>query len=177
VADALPALRDAVPNLRLVLVGGPRVETDLLRTHDGVEVLDYVHELYRHLAACDVAVSHGGLATTMELTALRRPFLYFPLRDHFEQNVHVRHRLERHGAGRYMDFDATGPAELAAAVAEELERDLDYAPVPVDGAARAARLVAELLEQPPVFRRTPPGSTRPWSLPTPVPSSSPSPAR
>ena len=41
----------------------------------------------------------------MELAAARRPFLYFPLRDHFEQNRHVRHRLERYGAGRYMDYD------------------------------------------------------------------------
>ena len=31
----------------------------------------------------------------MELTANQRPFLYFPLRHHFEQNFHVRHRLGR----------------------------------------------------------------------------------
>jgi hypothetical protein len=31
--------------------------------------------------------------------ALRRPFLYFPLRHHFEQSFHVRHCPERHGAG------------------------------------------------------------------------------
>ena len=43
----------------------------------------------------------------MELAAARRPFLYFPLRNHFEQNRHVRHRLERYGAGRYMDYDAS----------------------------------------------------------------------
>jgi pimeloyl-ACP methyl ester carboxylesterase len=39
----------------------------------------YVHELYRHLAACDLAVVQGGLTTCMELTANRRPFLYLPL--------------------------------------------------------------------------------------------------
>ena len=60
----------------------------------------YVPDLYRHLAACDLAVVQGGLTTTMELTAARRPFLYFPLRNHFEQNLHVAHRLDRHGAGR-----------------------------------------------------------------------------
>ena len=37
------------------------------------------------------------------------PFLYFPLRHHFEQNFHVRHRLERYGAGRRMDFDTDAP--------------------------------------------------------------------
>ena len=59
----------------------------------------------------------------------RRPFLYFPLRHHFEQNFHVRHRLERHGAGRRMDFDADGPDEIAAAIAEEIGRETDYRPV------------------------------------------------
>ena len=76
-----------------------------LPQHDGLEVRAYVHHLYRHLAACDLAVVQGGLTTTMELTANRRPFLYFPLRHHFEQNFHVRHRLDRYGAGRCMDFD------------------------------------------------------------------------
>ena len=66
----------------------------------------YVPNLYRHLAACDLAVVQGGLTTTMELTASRRPFLYFPLRHHFEQNIHVRHRLDRYGAGRRMDYDS-----------------------------------------------------------------------
>ena len=64
-----------------------------------------MHDLYRHLAACDLAIVQGGLTTAMELTANRRPFLYFPLRHHFEQNFHVRHRLERYRAGRRMDFD------------------------------------------------------------------------
>ena len=60
----------------------------------------YVHGLSRHLAACDVAVVQGGLTTCMELAAAKTPFVYFPLKRHFEQNLHVRHRLERYGAGR-----------------------------------------------------------------------------
>ena len=80
----------------------------------------YVHDLYRHLAACDLAVVQGGLTTSMELTANRRPFLYFPLRHHFEQNFHVRHRLERYGAGRCMDFESDGPERSRAAIAEEI---------------------------------------------------------
>ena len=105
----------------------------------------YVHNLYRQLAACDLAVVQGGLTTAMELTANRRPFLYFPLRHHFEQNFHVRHRLERYGAGRRMDFELDGPAEIAAAIAEEIGREVDYRPVETDGAARAAASIAELL--------------------------------
>jgi hypothetical protein len=80
----------------------------------------------------------------MELTANRRPFIYFPLKHHFEQNFHVRHRLERYGAGRPLDFDGSPPDAIAAAIAEEIDRDVDYRPVATDGAARAARLIAEL---------------------------------
>ena len=81
----------------------------------------------------------------MELTAARRPFLYFPLRHHFEQNFHVRHRLARYQAGRYMDYEGAGPADIAAAIACEIGRPTRYKPVETDGADRAAALIAELL--------------------------------
>jgi hypothetical protein len=81
----------------------------------------------------------------MELTAARRPFLYFPLRHHFEQNFHVRHRLDRYNAGRHMDYAATDPEALAAAIAAEIGSDVDYRPVETDGAERAAAMIAELL--------------------------------
>jgi hypothetical protein len=85
------------------------------------------------------------LTTSMELTAARRPFLYFPLRHHFEQNFHVRHRLKRYGAGRCMDFDDSTPAVIAAAISEEIGRQVDYRPVETDGATRAATRIADLL--------------------------------
>ena len=87
----------------------PAHRPETLPAHDGLEVRPYVHQLYRHLAACDLAVVQGGLTTSMELTANGRPFLYFPLRHHFEQNFHVHHRLERYGAGRRMDFEHETP--------------------------------------------------------------------
>jgi predicted glycosyltransferase len=145
VIAAFPEAKERVPNLRMIVVAGPRIEPESLPQHDGLEVRAYVHDLYRHLAACDLAIVQGGLTTAMELTANRRPFLFFPLRHHFEQNFHVRHRLDRYGAGRCMDFDTDGPAEIAAAIAEEIGRDVDYEPVETDGAARAAALIAELL--------------------------------
>ena len=145
VIAAFPEAKERVPDLRMVVVAGPRIDPESLPAHDGLEIRGYVHDLYRHLAVCDLAVVQGGLTTAMELTANRRPFLYFPLRHHFEQNFHVRHRLERHGAGRRMSFDTDGPAEIAAAIAEEIGRDVDYRPVATDGAERAAKLIAELL--------------------------------
>ncbi|MGH9036415.1 MAG: alpha/beta hydrolase, partial [Acidimicrobiia bacterium] len=87
----------------------------------------------------------GGLTTTMELTANRRPFLYFPLRHHFEQQFHVRHRLDRYGAGRCLEYDASPPEVIAEAMAAEIGRTVDYRPVETDGAARAAAMIAELL--------------------------------
>jgi hypothetical protein len=44
-----------------------------------------------------------------------------------------------------MDFERDGSSEIAAAIAEEIGREVDYRPVENDGAARAAGLIAELL--------------------------------
>ncbi len=142
---AFPAARERIPDLRMIVVAGPRIDPASLPSHAGLEVVPYVHNLYRHLAACDLAVVQGGLTTSMELTAQKRPFLYFPLRHHFEQNFHVRHRLERYGAGRCMDFDDSTPEVIAEAIAQEIGRDVDYRDVEIDGAARAARRLAELI--------------------------------
>ncbi len=133
-----------VPELRMIVVAGPRIDPDSLPQPEGLEIVAYVHNLYRHLAACDLAIVQGGLTTAMELTASRRPFLYFPLRHHFEQCMHVAHRLDRYGAGRRMDFDAADPDVIAQAIAEEIGRPVAYREVETDGARRAAAKLAEL---------------------------------
>ncbi|GAA1898000.1 alpha/beta fold hydrolase [Asanoa iriomotensis] len=143
VVDAFPAARRAVPGLRLVVVAGPRVD-HRIEPRDGIEIHGYVHRLHRMLAACDLAITHGGLTTTMTLTAHRRPFLYVPLRNHFEQNRHVRHRLDTYRAGRFVDYGQTDPDNLAVLMAAELAKRTDYRPVETDGAERAAALLAEL---------------------------------
>jgi UDP-N-acetylglucosamine:LPS N-acetylglucosamine transferase len=132
----------------MIVVAGPRIDPASLGVRDpvdGLEVRAYVDDLYRHLAACDLAVVQGGLTTAMELTAARRPFIYFPLRHHFEQQFHVAHRLDRYRAGRRMDFDHASPSVIAEAIAEEIGRSVDYRPVEADGARRAAQRIAELL--------------------------------
>ncbi len=145
VAAAYDEARRRVPGLRMVLVTGPRIDPAGVVVPPGVEVLGFVPDLDRLHAACDVAIVQGGLSTTMELTASGRPFLYFPLGHHFEQQVHVRHRLDRHGAGRCMDYRDADPTRIADALAEELARPVSYVGVPTDGAARAAQLVADLI--------------------------------
>ncbi len=145
VVEAYEASRARVPSLRMLVVTGPRLDPSAIRAGDGIEVHGFVPDLDLHHAACDVAVVQGGLSTTMELTAAGRPFLYFPLRHHFEQQLHVRHRLDRHGAGRAMDYATADPDAIAEALVEELAHPRSYAEVPSDGAERAASLVAEVL--------------------------------
>ncbi len=145
VIAAFPEANRLIPGLRMIVVAGPRIDPGSLPSHDGLEVHGYVHDLYRHLAACDLAVVQGGLTTTMELTAAGRPFIYVPLRHHFEQNFHVRHRLAQYGAGRCLPYEQTAPDALARAMAEEIARPVSYRPVETDGAARAAACLADLI--------------------------------
>jgi pimeloyl-ACP methyl ester carboxylesterase/predicted glycosyltransferase len=138
-----------VPGLRMVVVTGPRIDPESLTggrpTPPGLEMRPYVHDLWRHLSVCDLAVVQGGLTTTMELTASRRPFLYVPLRHHFEQQFHVRHRLDRYRAGRHVDYTETEPDLLAGLIAAEIGRPVDYLPVAGDGHRLAAARLSELL--------------------------------
>ncbi len=145
VMAAFPAAKKLIPGLRMIVVAGPRIDPESLPSADGLEVRGYVHDLHRHLAACDLAVVQGGLTTTMELTAAQRPFIYVPLRHHFEQNFHVPHRLAQYRAGRRLDYADLVPDVLARAMADEIERPVHYRPVEPDGAARAAALLAELI--------------------------------
>jgi len=145
VIEALPLARERVPGLHTVAVAGPRIDPASLPPADGLEVRGYVHELYRHLAACDVAVVQGGLTTTMELVAAQRPFVSIPLASHFEQRYHVRHRLDRYGAASWLDFDDASPEVLASAIADAYATEPSYRRIEPGGAAAAAALVAELL--------------------------------
>jgi pimeloyl-ACP methyl ester carboxylesterase len=144
-AEAFTLIASQVPETRLVLVGGPRLTEIEPAWGPRVEVRDYVPDLFEHHAAADLAIVQGGLTTTMELAALRTPFLYFPLRNHFEQQLHVARRLDRLGAGVRLDYDRTSPEALGAAMLEHLGKPVHSAEVPVDGTDRAARLIAALL--------------------------------
>ena len=146
VVAGVPHVQRLVDDLRVEVVCGPRIDPATLPACPGVTYHAYVPKLYRHLAACDLAVVQGGLTTCMELTANRVPFVYVPLRHHFEQNFHVHHRLQRYRAGRRMDYDeAADPDGLAKVVADQIGSPVDYLPVARDGAARAAEMIAELV--------------------------------
>jgi pimeloyl-ACP methyl ester carboxylesterase/predicted glycosyltransferase len=145
VAAAAPATRRAVDGLRFVIVTGPRIDPATLPRVDGVEYRPYVDRLYRHLAVADYAVVQGGLTTTMELAACKVPFIYVPLRNHFEQNFHVKARLDRYGAGHLVEYDDVDPDHIAGVIASEMGRTPVVRDVETNGAARAAALLADLL--------------------------------
>jgi predicted glycosyltransferase len=145
ILQAWPLARARLPELRMVLVAGPRIDPLSLGAPAGVEVSAFVPNLDRHLAACDLALVQGGLTTCMELAAAGTPFLYFPLKNHFEQNFHVAHRLDRYAAGRRLEFAASTPEMIADAMLAELQATVRFKPVEAHGAERAARMLAELL--------------------------------
>src|SRR5207253_1570068 len=145
--DSFPIVKRRVPNLRMIVVAGPRIDPASLPQAAGLEYRGYVHNLYEQFAACDLALVQGGLSTTMELVATGRPFLYFPLQRHFEQTFHVPHRLANYGVSdeARMDFSLATPECLAEQITRSLTRAPEYRPVESGGAERAARVIAELL--------------------------------
>jgi predicted glycosyltransferase len=146
IADAFPHMKREQPDLRLILVTGPRLEQVPFAPVDGLEIRPYVHNLFEHLACCDLALVQGGLSTCMELVATRRPFLSFPLARHFEQCVHVRRRLANYGADNAVDYHALSPRALAERALAAMHAPVRYTAVEVGGAARAAQLIADVIE-------------------------------
>jgi len=146
--DAFVRLRKQVPGARLLLVTGPRIDPRLLPDAEGMDKRGYVPDLFEHLACADAAVVQGGLSTTMELVATGRPFIYFPLRRHWEQQHFVTHRLHHYRAGLRMDYATTTADDLAAAMRTALAQNgtgPGYRKVPRGGADRAAARIAPLL--------------------------------
>jgi pimeloyl-ACP methyl ester carboxylesterase/UDP:flavonoid glycosyltransferase YjiC (YdhE family) len=147
IAAAFGLLRSSMPDAELLIVCGPRIDPSEFEGLRGARAVGYVHDLSRTLACCDLAVVQGGLSTTMELVANRRPFIYLPLRNHFEQNFHVAHRLRRYGAPTPTDYDEATPDRLARQMAERLRTRVEYAAVESGGAARAAGLIAPVMQR------------------------------
>ncbi len=144
--QAYPIVKEEIPDLRMVLVCGPRLPAASLSVPEEVEVREYVPELYEHFAACDLAIVHGGGTSTTELMALRRPFLFFPLEGHFEQQIHVANRLARHGAGIRLSYPQTTPQILAQHIISNIGKEVTWTPIATDGAQRAAQIINSILE-------------------------------
>jgi UDP-N-acetylglucosamine:LPS N-acetylglucosamine transferase len=143
--QSFPILRKTMPDLRMILVCGPRLSPESLNVPKEVEVKGYVPALFEHFAASDIVILQAGGTSTLELTALRRPFIYFPLEDHSEQEINVAERLRRHRAGTGMTYSKTSPEELAEQVISSLNREVKYSRIPTDGAQRATSKIKQFL--------------------------------
>ena len=138
-----PLAAQRLPGLRMVLVCGPRIDPAALDVPQGAERHGMVPELYKHLAVCDLAVVQGGGTTTLEITALRRPFLFFPIEGQSEQEVTIANRLARQRAGVRMTQRDMTPPLLADAIVGNIGREVLYAQIPADGTRRAAKIILE----------------------------------
>lgn len=145
ILQSYPIACRMLPDLRMILVAGPRIDLLSLQAPAGVEMRAFVPNLDRHLAACDLAVVQGGLTTCMELVAAGTPFIFFPLKNHFEQNYHVAHRLERYHAGHRMEFATSTPDMIALAMVDALRKRATFKAVEDGGARCAAGMLADLL--------------------------------
>jgi predicted glycosyltransferase len=144
-SKAYPIMKKEVPNLQMVLVCGPLLAQNSIQASDGIIVKGYVPELFKHLAAADLCIVTGGGTVTLELIALKKPFLYFPLEQHFEQEIDVATRCERFGAGVKMRYSETTPELLAEEALANMGKKVNYPPLPLDGAQNAAEIISQLI--------------------------------
>ena len=131
----------------MVVVAGPRIDPASFPRRDGLEVRAYVHELCRHLAACDLAIVQGGLDDLMELAASEAPLHLLPARatTSSSSSTCVTGSSATAPAGR-MDFATSSPPGARGKPSpRRSEREVAYRDVETDGAARAAALIAEVL--------------------------------
>jgi hypothetical protein len=60
-------------------------------------------------------------------------------------NVAVAQSCERHNAGIKMNFAKTSPRILAEKIVDNIDKEVNYAKIPVDGAWRAAEIINTIL--------------------------------
>lgn len=145
--EAYPLIRERANDARMLIVKGPRMGGDLGPVPDGVRVRDYVPRLHEHFAVADLAIVQGGGGTTLELAALRVPFLYFPLEGHSEQQRNVSAKLDRHGLGVRCALPKISPQTMADLALENLGRRPAHSGMSFDGCRNAARTIEENLER------------------------------
>jgi UDP:flavonoid glycosyltransferase YjiC (YdhE family) len=138
-------VKERIPDLHAVFVTGPRLSADSINLPKGIEVKGFIPRLYEHFAACDLAIVQGGATSTLELTALRRPFIYFPIEGHCEQ-ANVSRILTQRGAGVKLRLSKTTPELFADQIVKVLGTDVAYPDIPGDGAQKAAQFLVKLIE-------------------------------
>lgn len=143
--QAFQHLQKHLQNVHMVIVLGPRIPKDKTNIPKEIEVFGHYPKLYELFAACDVAVVQCGASSTTELSALRTPFIYFPIEKHFEQEL-VASRLARYKVGKRMSLKTTTPELLAEEIYHLYGNQTASGSMPVDGANKAADHILKVLD-------------------------------
>jgi predicted glycosyltransferase len=143
-AKAYPIIKKKIPDLHMVFICGPRLSAKSLNIAQDMDIRGYVPDLYEHFAASDLAIVQGGGTTTLELTALKKPFIYFPLIGHTEQE-NISKRLGRYNAGIRLSYLNTDAQMLADTIIKNINTDINYKEMPLDGAKNAVKLLEGFL--------------------------------
>jgi predicted glycosyltransferase len=133
-------------DVRMLLVTGPRIDPRRFEVPEGVTVLGYVPNLHEYFAASNLAVIQPGYSTVMELIALRKPFIYSPVPEHFEQSEQS-DRLESNNIGIKLLFSDVTPEKLADAIIENLDTYVEYPMNNFNGASNAANYIQSVLSE------------------------------
>lgn len=141
-AEAYHMVKKKIPDLHMVFVCGPRLPVESLNIPKDMDIRQFVPDLYEHFAASDLSVVQGGGSTTLELTALKKPFIYFPLVGHTEQE-NISQRLKRYKAGIRMSYKDTDAKMLAEAIIKNISTDVNYKDIPLDGAKNSVNLLSK----------------------------------
>ena len=144
-AEAFALVAHKVPETRMILVAGPAARPRGAAARAPLDVRPFVPQLFRHHAAAHLAIVQGGLTTTMELAAFQTPFLYFPLRNHFEQQFPRGPPARPPGRRRPHGLRPHRREELGVAILDRLGKPVQYRDAPTGGTERAARMIANLL--------------------------------
>ncbi len=142
-------MKKNIPDLHMVCVCGELFGKKLPQLSSGVELHSFIPNIFEYYAACDMAVVVGGGTTTVGLTALRRPFIFFPLEKQFDQQLYIAERLARQRAGIKMQYSQTTPELLAQTIMAHIGEKAGWKPIPTNGAQKAAELINR------IFRKIP----------------------
>ena len=101
-------------------------------------------DLIEHFAACDLAIIQPGLSSVLEIVSLQKPFIYFPLPNHFEQND-ISNRLKRRQIGMEMLLEETTPEILGDAIMSNIGVEINYPKMNYQGAKIAAKHIKKII--------------------------------
>lgn len=113
---------------------------------DGVVLERYRLDFPMLLRGCRVSVSQGGYNTTLDILAAGAPAVIVPFAGHDETEQRVRaERLAALGAVEIVRESDLSPETLAAAIERAAARAPARVAIDTNGAARSARLVADMI--------------------------------